>query len=125
MCDRFDGALDARAIAEIERLRNELGASDMALEAARSELHRERIAGALDRRATTADAATASRASMANAAYESFSTPIRATISAADTSGLIAGAGAGGNGTDPSSRAPHAANDTIVVRSRSLVDLFA
>jgi len=125
---RRDRSIEERAISEVERLRSELGASDMALEATRSALHRERIEGALDHRATvaTAEAAAARHA----AAGESFSQPVPGTIAplsacsegaAASHASGSSGASALGDGIAPRVGAA----ETIVVRSRSLIDLFA
>lgn len=113
--------LEERALAEVERLRNELGASDMALEATRSLLERHRFESALDRRATVSETnAAAARAAVAS---EPFSQPVPGSMTVGrPTQGDDAGAAPL---AAASARAMHAATELVVVRQRSMVDFFA
>lgn len=119
---RIDGAAELRAIGEVERLRAELGGADMALQAAQSEVHRLRLTGALDRRASVGEAnAAAARASVA---HETSGRPVPGTMAPTTTAGGGTGSGdAGAPGESQPSRSAGAA--PIIVRAGNLVDLFA
>lgn len=122
--DRFDRMIATQAMGEIERLRQALGVSQMAQASAQSALHREKIAGALDRRASVSDANAA--AARHAPAYESFGQPIRSTMPAPIGSGSAGTAiGRDAGASEATGLSAIASTQTIVVRSRSLIDLFA
>lgn len=108
--------LYGRAVSEIERLRMELGASDMALEAARSEAARLRITcgNRFDERGN----------GMAGAGsfggYEPMSRPVPGTMQARP------GGAEGDAGGPPGGRGAAPLVRTVVVgEPRSMIDLFA